>query len=108
MNNILLIIIIVILFILALGGIPYLLGKRAISRVIKIFQEYNALSIRNAKTIDELGLTPPTKLQSMFRRRDYKLQALDLLIRSDIIKVTEDNKLYLSEEKLLSSKLHKQ
>lgn len=39
-------------------------------------------------------------LERMMRRRDYKPQALDALMQIGVVKVTEDGKLYLSEEKL--------
>ncbi|MDO8956712.1 MAG: hypothetical protein Q7W38_07695, partial [Deltaproteobacteria bacterium] len=33
--------------------------RRAISRVIEIFRQHQAIGIHQAKTIDELGLKPP-------------------------------------------------
>ena len=97
--------VIIILILAALIFIPRLLMKRAFSNVIKIFRQHNAINDKNAKTIDELGLRPPTFTQRMFRARDYKPQALDFLIKAEIVQMTEDGKLYLSEDKLASSKL---
>ena len=105
MNETLFIIAVIAAALLMLIFIPRLLMMRAFSSVIKIFRENNAINEKNAKTIDELGLRPPTFTQRMFRTRDYKPQALDLLRRADIVQMTEDGKLYLSEEKLASSKL---
>jgi len=99
------VIIIGIIVVLALAMfLSRFMMMRAFTKVIKIFQQNNAINDKNAKTIDELGLRPPSFTQRMFRARDYKPQALNLLIRSDIIQTTEDGKLYLSEENLSYSK----
>ena len=39
----------------------------------------------------------------MFKGRDYKQYALNMLMKSEIIQVTEDGKMYLSEDKLYAS-----
>ena len=74
--------------------------RRAARQVIKIFRAQNATENKNARTIDELGLRPPGMMERMMRRRDYKPQALNALVQVGVVKVTEDGKLYLSEEKL--------
>jgi len=107
MNDVLIIILIVILVIVAMLGIPYLMMKRAMGHVIKIFKNNSAIDARSAKTIDELGLRPRTRLQGMLRARDYKPQALNLLIKAEIVRMNEDGKLYLSDDKLAASKLYK-
>jgi hypothetical protein len=100
-------IIYVVLFFIALLVIGGLVSrwrmKRAMRQVILIFREHTATSSRNAKTIDELGLSPRGMMGGMFRGRDYKQYALSLLMRSEIIQATEDGRLYLSEDKLLAS-----
>jgi hypothetical protein len=80
--------------------IPRWLMRRAARQVIRIFRAQNATDSKNARTIDELGLRPPGMMERMMRRRDYKPQALDALVQVGVVKVTEDGKLYLSEEKL--------
>lgn len=107
MNDVLLIIIMVVCVIAAMLGIPYMMTRRAMSRVIKTFRMNNALDKSTARTVDELGLRPRTMLQNMFRSRDYKPQALNFLMKAEIINTTEDGKLYLSEEKLTSSKIYR-
>ena len=87
--------------------VPRWLVKRAVMQVIKIFRNQNATDSKNARTIDELGLRAPGMLQKMGRRRDYKPQALGVLVQAEIVQVTEDGKFYLSEEKLLESGLEK-
>ena len=85
---------------MAIFVIPRWLLRRAVRQVIRIFREYNATDSKNAKTIDELGLRPPSVMERMMRRRDYKPHALNALMQAGIIQATEDGKLYLSEEKL--------
>ena len=107
MNDIAIIALIVILFILAMIGIPYLLMKRAVNHVLKIFQRNSAIDVKSAKTIDELGLRPRTIMQGMFRTRDYKPRALNALMKAEIVRMTEGGKLYLSEDKLATAKRYK-
>jgi hypothetical protein len=87
--------------------IPRWLIRRAARQVIKIFRAQNATESKNARTIDELGLRPLGVMERMMRRRDYKPQALDALVQMGVVKVTEDGKLYLSEEKLSEFGLEK-
>lgn len=107
MSDILIIVFIGIAIIAGMLGIPYLMMRRAVGRVVKIFQRNFVIDAKSAKTIDELGLSPRTMLQNMFRARDYKPQALNFLMKAEIIQVTEDGKLYLSEEKLGTSRLYR-
>ena len=73
--------------------------RRAISRVIEIFRKHQAIGIHQAKTIDELGLRPPNLLKRVSRLRDYKQNALKILIKGEVIHLTEDGKLYITEKK---------
>jgi hypothetical protein len=85
---------------LAFFVIPRWLTRRAARQVIKIFRKQSATDGKTARTIDELGLRPPSMFQRMGRRRDYKPHALDALLRVGVVQATEDGKLYLSEAKL--------
>lgn len=105
-NDILIIVLLIILALLALVFVPQWRLKRAIPQVIRIFRYYNAAGIKNAKTLEELGLQPRGLLDSLLKGRDYKQYALTALMRMGIIMVNE-GKLYLSEEKLMSSGLEK-
>ena len=107
MENVIIIVLIVILALLALFVIPQWRLRRATRQVIRIFKEHNAFDVKNAKTLDELGLRPRGRLEGMLRTRDYKPYALDALWKAEIVKMTEDGKLYLSEDRLLASGLGK-
>jgi len=69
-------------------------------KVIEIFRQHNALGIRDAKTLQELGLERPNFAQRIVRGRDFKQYALQILIKRGIICVTEDGRLYMVENKL--------
>ena len=95
------------MLLLGLFFIPRWLTSRAARQVIRVFRRHNATDSKNARTIDELGLRPPGVMERMMRRRDYKPHALNALMQAEIIKATEDGRLYLSEEKLASFGLEK-
>ena len=100
MNETAFLILLGILFVLAMLFIPQMMMRRAIPKVIRIFQHNNAVGIKNAKALDELGLKPRGMLENLGRLRDYKPRALQLLISANIVHITEDGKFYLSEEDL--------
>ena len=84
--------------------IPKLLIERAIHSVLQIFRDKGAITNKNAMTIDELGLKPGVFMDRFYRLRDYKPYALQILIGSNVIQMTGDGKLFLSEQELASSK----
>ena len=94
------ILILVILAILGFWVLPRMRIKRAVNQVVAIFERNNALDARSAKTIDELGLRPPTFLQGMMRIRDFKPYALQILMRAEVIRQTDGGRLYLSQDRL--------
>ena len=105
MNETLFLILLGIAFILVIIFVPQLLIKRAIPKVIRAFRNNNAVGEKNARTLEELGLKPKGMLENMWRTRDYKPKALQFLISANIIQMTEDGKLYLSEEDLAQTNL---
>ncbi len=103
-QGILFIILIIILFVLSVIFLPYWLMMRSVPKVIKAFRQNNATSAQNAKTIEELGLRPRSIFQRMFTRRDYRQNALQFLLRADVVDISEEGNFYLNEEKLMLSK----
>ena len=93
-----------ILFFILLLVLPTMLNRRAVNQVITIFRKQQAIGKDHAKTIDELGLRPPGFKKRLISLRDYKPRALDALIAAKIVQVTDEGRLYLSEEKLISKK----
>ncbi len=97
------VLVVIAFVIIAFGGALYIrtfLTRRAIFRVIEIFYEHDALGPNGAKTLQQLGLERSDLLQRMTRPRDYKQNALQILIKEGIINVIEDGRLYMVEEKL--------
>ena len=108
MEDWIVIVAVVILALAAMFIIPQWRLRRAVPQVIRIFREGNAVGSKNAKTLDELGLMPKRgALGGLFRRRDYRQYAFSALMRGGIIEVTEDEKFYLVEDKLMASGLEK-
>ncbi len=104
MNNTLIIILLVIILLVAIFVLPQFFIGRAIKKVIRILRENNAVGARNAKFVDELGLQSKGMLENMMKPRDYKPRALQLLISANIVQMTDDGKVYLSEENLAATK----
>lgn len=100
MGNFLIILILVIFVVIGGLYLRTFLTRKAIFRVIEIFYEHGAIGMTGAKTMKELGLEQPDLFQRMTRPRDYKQIALQVLIREGIIRVIEDRRLYMVEEKL--------
>ena len=98
------IIILIILFLLAIFVLPQLMIARAVPRVIKIFRNGDAVGIRNAKSVEALGLQPKSIAERMMRLRDYKPRALDFLIQINVVQMTDEGKVYLSEEMLANTR----
>ena len=101
------ILLLVILAVLGFWVLPRMRIKRAINQVVAIFEHKNALDVRSAKTIDELGLRPPTFLQSMIRMRDFKPYALQILMKADVVMETDGGRLYLSQDRLAATNMRK-
>jgi hypothetical protein len=83
---------------LALLYIPAFLMKRAIAKVREIFYRHGAIGVENAKTVDELGLAPPSLMGRLTKPRDYKPHALRYLKQAGEVLMTGDGKLYMVKE----------
>ncbi len=103
-QNILLIIAIMIVGLLAQFLISQFLIYLAIRKVIKLFRRYKAVGPTSGRTRDELGLQPQSWFDRMMKMRDYRPQALQLLISMGVIKENEDGRLYLFQEKLITTR----
>jgi hypothetical protein len=71
--------------------------------VIAIFRNNSALDKKTAKTIDELGLSPHGMVERMFHTRDFKPYALNALVKAEVVKSTQDGRVYLDEGALMAS-----
>jgi len=100
MNTIFVFILLIVVLLGLFFIIPNLLTRRAVIKLIKMFQQNNAVGIKNARTAEELGLSFPTLMQRMVMPRDYKPRALQALMNAGIIGITEEGKMYLVEENI--------
>ncbi len=94
---------ILVIIVLVFGGglfIRTFLTRRAVFKVIEIFYKHDALGVKGAKTLQELGLERPDFFQRFTKPRDYKQNALQILVKEGIVNVTEEGKVYMLEEKL--------
>jgi hypothetical protein len=105
--NATLVIVSVIVAFAVLIFVPQLLVRQSVYKVIDIFHKENALSPQTAKTAEDLKLAQKPLFQRMMTTRDYKPQALGVLVNAGIVMITEDGKLYLSEQALSNSALAK-
>ncbi len=102
------ILVLIVLFIGALALVFYLqslLTRKAMREVVARFRARGATSPEKATTEAELGLARADFLHRMGKTRDYKPQAMRLLGQKNIIRVTEEGRLYLSEDELRNSPL---
>jgi hypothetical protein len=79
--------------------------RTALRQMISRFRSEGATSAARGTTLEKLGLVPRNPLEGMFRGRDFRPQALQLLREANIIRATEEGTLYLSEEELDRSPL---
>ena len=90
----------IVILIVSMWFLPRFFMQRAIRQVIERMRSKNAVGPKNAKTVEELGLQPRSFLEGMTRARDYKPRALQMLMHAEIVQQTDNERIYLSEEKL--------
>ncbi len=95
-------VILLVLFYVGFGIIPRLLLRQAVSQVVERFRESHTLCSEGLKTANELGLGPQSLTDQLFRFRDYRPYALQALIKFGVVRVTEEGKMCLLEDKLPS------
>ena len=98
-RDILVFLILIIGALLAFIYLPAFFMKRAIAQVREIFYRHGAIGAESAKSVNELGLTPPGLVERLTRSRDYKPQALQYLKQAGEVLMTEDGRLYMVKEK---------
>jgi len=83
----------------ALILIPRFMIRRALKQTIAIFRHFGVNSPEKARTRAELGLNPADFMTRMTSLRDYKPNALQILMNEGVVASTEEGKLYVMEEK---------
>jgi hypothetical protein len=103
-KTLIIIILVAILAILLSFVLSRMLLNRAMLQIIRKLRENNAVDAAKAIFAEDAGIKRRGVIA--FRAlRDYKPMALDILVRTNIIRVTDDGRIYLSEETLAQTKL---
>lgn len=78
--------------------------KRTVRKLLVMFREAQAFSPETAKYLDEIGIREKPLLHFEIMR-DYSPQILEMLIKENIVQMTEVGKIYLSEQALAEHQL---
>ncbi len=105
MSTVVFIVVIIVILLAVMFFVPQWRLKRAISQVLRILREHNAVDAKSARTIDELGLRPRGMLEGLLKGRDYKQYALNALMKAEIVQMSADGRVFLLEDKLIGSGL---
>lgn len=74
--------------------------KRNVVKVIKVFEEKDALAAKTAVSIESLGIRKQGFLERAMKRRDNRIHALQFLISAGIVVTNADGMYYLSKKKM--------
>jgi hypothetical protein len=96
--SILLMVVIIVTGSAAALYIRNILTRRAVSRVLRSLRQHNATGAQGAKTLRELGLQRPSFIKKATSPRDYKQQALQILVKQGVVRANADGTVYLVEE----------
>jgi len=109
MESIFYIIICVIIFAAVAVIAPAIIAKRTLGKVIGIFRRHGATDAVHAKSQQELGLGKKGLMKEIMYPsfRDHKPKILESLISRNVVRITDDGKLYLEEAKLRGTRWEK-
>ena len=95
-----LILVIALLLVVIFVYVPWRV-RSSRSHLVWILREHNATSEETAITLDQLHIQ--TGNIFTMRTRDFNKEALSFLISSGVVRRTEDDRLYLLDEKLMET-----
>lgn len=78
--------------------------KKTLKRLLIMFREAQAISPETARDLDDIGIKEKPLLHFEVMR-DYSPQILEMLIRENIVQMTDEGKFYLSEKALSEHQL---
>lgn len=102
--DLLIIVIAIAALIIAAIFIPRYMVLNAMKKILKTMINNDAISPQNAQTAEQIGIKRGAMWDSMFRGRDYRPQALNTLVESEIVVNTMDGRYYISKNKLRISR----
>lgn len=74
--------------------------KINVKKVVQIFEEKNALSVKTAISATKLNIRKQSFAERSLTRRDYRFNALKLLLDGGVVIITADNSYYLDKKKM--------
>jgi hypothetical protein len=74
--------------------------KRNVVKVIKVFEEKNALTAKTAVSSESLGIRKQDFLERAIKRRDNRIHALQFLMNTGLVITTPDGRIYLNKKKM--------
>ena len=98
LNEWLMIIIIIILLIVWVIIGPIWMLNNATKNLIQMLKKNNATTDKKAMSLEQLGIHPINTWDTMFRMKDYKPEAIQKLIETQILTRTQDSKYFINEE----------
>ena len=105
MNEILIAILLIGAALIIKFVITQVVTRRAVRQVVSAIEAGGAIGKKNARSREELGLMPRKAFSGIIRRQDYKANAVNMLINTGFIEVTEQGFLYVAEETYNNSSL---
>ncbi len=76
--------------------------RRNVLKVVKVFEEKNALSSKTAISGENLGIRKQDFIERALKKRDNRIHALQFLMNTGLVIVTADGRNYLSKKKMAS------
>lgn len=107
MSDFLLVVLLLALLLLLAFTVPLFGVRRAMRALVKLFREDEITSPLRAKTCSELNINLQSRARKAFAARDYRPDALKVLVQAKIVLIVEGDKVYLSEQNLKESSLRK-
>lgn len=78
--------------------------NRNVKKVVKIFEEKNALSAKTAINGIRLGIRQQSASERAFKKRDNRALALNFLFTGGVVSVTDDQRYYLDKNRMIAYK----
>jgi hypothetical protein len=101
LQNVLTIGLLLVLFVLGVYVIPNWRFKRTARQVIAIFRNKGAVNALNAKSLEDLGFVVRRSfMEQLLKGRDFKMYALQAMLKGQIVEATEDGRFFMHEDKL--------
>ena len=93
-----------IVFLIAAIAIYFIVAvitmRRNITKVVKLFEEKNALSAKTAISAADLNIKEQSFLEKAIKSRDNRPHALKFLLNGGVVITTGDQRLYLDKKKM--------